>query len=378
MSSDRAGGEDFSFVTGPVRPGAHPVHVYNEGLVIFYYDASRLERVRAAAPTILEYFSEDVLRDGTLDELFRDGSLVVHLLAGDGGVDLEVVTGPDLSEAEKEGGPWLEPRSAWIALPSGRLRIDTYNSAPFGDGGDEPGGEVEVPPGDYLLTVHSKDWFAMEMADDDILERAAEAGIEVYDGERVDDVIVLTPLDDEAERPARGILFEDLYADEPEPWPSPTGEVLFEGKAGTYTDGTFEDEAALEEIGKGMAELGLEPLGDFVLDRFGGVRVRGWAGAGLPFHAIAHRSAFSALTVDLYTRFDDGTSLTTSTIAAPEHPERGVFRRSRAAGTVKELHETHLEGIEEHARAGRSPVEPETTLLGVIEAIDEFLARQQG
>ncbi|NIP60856.1 MAG: hypothetical protein GWM92_20580 [Gemmatimonadetes bacterium] len=378
MPRDDSNPEDFRFVTGPVREGSRPVHLYNEGLVIFYYDASRLERVQAVGPTILEYFNEDVLRDEKLDELFEDGSLVVHLLAGDGGADLEVVTGHDLTEEEKEGGRWLEPRSAWIALPSGRLRIETYNSAPFSDG-DEPGGEVRVPPGDYLLTVHSKDWTGMEMEDgDDVLERAEEAGIEVYDGERVDDVIVLTSLDEGEDRPSRGILFEDLYTAEPEPWPSPGGEVLFEGWAGTYHDGTFEDEAGLEGVGAGMAELGMEPLGDFVLDRFGGVQVRGWAGAGLPFHGIVHKSAFSGLTVDLYTRFDDGTSLTTSTIAAPEDPEHGIFRRSRAGGSVEELHETHMEALAEHAEAGRAPVEPGTTRLGVIEAIDEFLARQQG
>lgn len=366
----------FRFVTGPVREGCRQAHLYNEGVVIFYYDASHLEQVTTANPTILEYFNEEVLQDQKLDGLFHEGALVLHLLAEDGGADLEVVVGHDLTAEEKQGGQWLDAQSAWIALPSGRLRIDTYNTAPFSDGDDE-GAEIEVPPGEYRLTLHSKDWDGMDAAGDDRLEQASEAGIEVYDAGRVDDVVVLTPLSAGDARPARGILFEDLYTAAPEAPPSPSGAVLLDGEAGVFRTDTLDDDPKLEEIGVGMKGLGLAPLGDFTLDQFGGVRIRGWAGPSLQFVGIASQSPFGGRSVDLYTVFDDGASLTTSNVALPEDRERGIYRRFRRGGTVEELHEAHIEGLSDHAAAGRTPLQTVATLVALVRAIDEFVSRQQ-
>lgn len=68
-----------------------------------------------------------------------------------------------------------------------------------------------MPPGEYVLTLYRKDWEATdERVGWDLLEAASEAGIDVYDGERVDEVLVLTPAAEAAPLDATGdVLFRE-------------------------------------------------------------------------------------------------------------------------------------------------------------------------
>lgn len=54
MSNDETFPEEFRFVTGPVRPGAHPVHVHNEGLAVFSCGAFRPERSAEAGMEVYD------------------------------------------------------------------------------------------------------------------------------------------------------------------------------------------------------------------------------------------------------------------------------------------------------------------------------------
>jgi hypothetical protein len=188
----------FAIVTGPVRAGSTPVHIYNDGLAVFLFDVSNQGRIRDANPQAIWGIGPDTFADETTQALVRAGDWVLYGMLGDGGVDLEVVVGAPLSESELDGLAWHPPQRTLIRLPSGGLCVHSFNSLPMGDNDDEPedeGAVVAVPPGEYVLTLHRKDWEATdERLGRDILDEADEAGIDVYDGERIDEVLVLTPV----------------------------------------------------------------------------------------------------------------------------------------------------------------------------------------
>jgi hypothetical protein len=208
--------QDFRIVTGPIRPGATPVHIYNEGLVVFLYDEAHEARIRDTDPEVIWGAGADTFEDLTTQELLASGELLIYGQYGDGGVDVEVVIGLPLTEQELSCGEWYPPETGYLSLPSGRLCVHSYNTLPMGDNDDDPpdeGAVVEVPPGTYRVTLYRKNWDEMESAGMVTFDQAREAGIDVYGQGRVDEVIVLSP----AQRAADGttnILFR--YCLEPE------------------------------------------------------------------------------------------------------------------------------------------------------------------
>ncbi len=203
--------QDFRFVTGPIRKGAAPAHLYNEGLVVFLYDEANEQQIRDADPKIIWGADPAAFEEPATRELLAAGDLLFYGLDGDGGVDVEVVVGAPLTKEELAGGKWFGPQTGYLSLPSGRLCIHSYNTLPMGDNEEDPedkGGVVEVPAGTYRVTLYRKDWDGMEDAGMTIFEEAEEAGIDMHGKGRVDEVIVLTP----APKPAKGttnILFRD-------------------------------------------------------------------------------------------------------------------------------------------------------------------------
>lgn len=170
-----------------VRQGATRIEIENTGDVVFLYDAANADAIRAAAPG---WAAADAPYDAEAEvfgRLAREGLLVAYEPAGGDAVEVEVAVGPDLTAAERAGGTWLRPQAARLALPSGRLRIETFDSLGLtAEPPTEPGGVVEVPPGEYTLALHRVDQAAMG---------AAAAGWP-------DEVLVLTPGAPEGLEPA--------------------------------------------------------------------------------------------------------------------------------------------------------------------------------
>ena len=209
--------QDFRIVTGPIRKGAIPVHLYNEGLVVFLYDQAHEPRIRDADPQIIRGAGADAFDDPTTQTLLASGELLIYGLHGDGGVDLEVVVGPPLTEKELASGEWDPPETGYLSLPSGKLCVHSYNTLPMGDHDDNPpdeGAVVEVPAGTYRVTLYRKNWDEMENAGVVTFKQAQDAGVDVYGQGRVDEVIVLCPAQKRADG-TTNILFRDcLQADE--------------------------------------------------------------------------------------------------------------------------------------------------------------------
>lgn len=188
--------QDFRIVTGPIRQGAIPIHIYSEGPVVFLYDEAHEEQIRDTDPEIIWGSSPEAFEDPATRELLASGEMLIYGPDGDGGVDLEVVVGAPLLEKELSSGKWYAPETGYLSLPSGRLCVHSYNTLPMGDNDDDPpdeGAVVEVPAGIYRVTMYRKDWDAMEDAGMVSFDEAQETGVDVYGQGRVDEVIVLTP-----------------------------------------------------------------------------------------------------------------------------------------------------------------------------------------
>jgi hypothetical protein len=142
----------------PARKGTHLIEGSTDGLAVLLYDAGRLDELRRDG--IAAFVDATAGRDPDdadrkrLDDIARRGLVVEYELQGDGPVRVEVAVGPPLSAAEKKGGRWLKEQRALLSLPTGRLCLD------WGDVEEELGlapSHLEVPPGDYVLTLHRRD-----------------------------------------------------------------------------------------------------------------------------------------------------------------------------------------------------------------------------
>lgn len=148
-----------------IRKGSTAVNVYNDGLVVFLYDEANSEAIQKADPTLLEGFGEDDAKDPKLAGLASKGLLVAYELPQDDELSIEVSIGDPLTDEELKKGRWHTMRRAPIHLPSGKLCIEGYGNlrlSPDYDPDEEPGAVVDVPSGDYVLSLYHTDWDALE------------------------------------------------------------------------------------------------------------------------------------------------------------------------------------------------------------------------
>ncbi len=184
-----------------IRPGAQSVDVYNEGLLVYLLDEANLPVLEQSGADFQSGFAEDEADvDPQLKKLAKDGIYGAYELIQDDEVSVEIVVGPPLTKKELAVGRWHKPQKAFLRLPSGKLRVDTPNTLPIHDEPTDPPGVVNVPPGDYVLTLYRLHW-------DDLRNDGLICGGEDGEPQRLwhgpQEVIVLTPLAEA--KPVRGI-----------------------------------------------------------------------------------------------------------------------------------------------------------------------------
>jgi len=197
-----------------VRPDTHAVFLEDEGGIAYLYDitnrAAILERGGAdLARTALRDIAEGAAPDSAVSAIGKEGLFLVYDLGGDGGLAAEIAVGPALDRKELKANPgliWKKPQVAKLALPSGRLCVETANSCHIELDPEEAGPEesalVEVPPGNYLVRVYRVDQEQMDAGD-----------VEVYAGalnetwESLGELITLTPVAEEAKVPSKLVPF---------------------------------------------------------------------------------------------------------------------------------------------------------------------------
>jgi hypothetical protein len=138
--------------------------VYNDGHWCFVYDAENLDLIRELGgygAMIGEAVGVDV--ESRLERLADRGLAVAWELGGDDAVVVDVLVDKVLSSKQKQKAQWLEPQYAYLNVPSGRLRIETLNSLAFNpDGHEDPGCEINIPPGQYDMILHRVNWPLMD------------------------------------------------------------------------------------------------------------------------------------------------------------------------------------------------------------------------
>jgi len=144
----------------PIREGAFAAKVFNSGLEVWLYDEANIPKLReSGAMADLTDGSDAKLR-----AFIAEGLVVGYGLYQDDSLDVEVVVGPPLTEAELSRSAWLEPQTAFLRLPSGRLRVDSNDTTLIGaeEGGGDQGASISVPPGDYKVTLYRVDHEALD------------------------------------------------------------------------------------------------------------------------------------------------------------------------------------------------------------------------
>ncbi len=174
-----------------------------------------------------------------------------------------------------------------------------------------------------------------------------------------------------------------VMADLPQVPKLEANEVLLKAKQATYyhVDASGLPEGgiqALERRDQQMAELGLEPFGDLVASVAEGVVVRGYAGESGESYGVAMQAVDGQSFAEFYTRFADGSSLTTTNnYGAEMREEVGVFLRIYDEWEPERLIEKHRDGIARISGHRKTePVTQEPTILAMAEALEEFLERR--
>jgi hypothetical protein len=141
------------------RAGGRRVSVFNSGLEVWLYDEANRERIaNAGSPD--EGFGGMPPR---FERSTEQGLVVGYSLRQDDELDIEVHVGRSFTKKELGVGHWLEPQHALLKLPSGALCIESNDASRVGpERPGEKGAIVEVPPGDYRLTLLRVDHEALD------------------------------------------------------------------------------------------------------------------------------------------------------------------------------------------------------------------------
>jgi hypothetical protein len=130
--------------------------VSNSGLEVWLYDDANRAAIR-------KYANEGHGgAPGRYDELAQQGLVVGYSLQQDDELNVSVYVGAPFTEEELSAGRWLEPQTAFLRLPSGKLCIESNDASRIGpESPGEKGALTSVPPGNYKLTLYRVDHEAL-------------------------------------------------------------------------------------------------------------------------------------------------------------------------------------------------------------------------
>lgn len=134
----------------PFRPNAVPFALRNEASVLYAFDEANRKALKKSP---LGRHGPDTSARA-LAALARRKLFAEFLVTRGLAILGEVAVGPPPSAGEVAGRSPRPAQDATLLLPSGCLRLETANSfSPGPDPADEPGLFVDVPPGEYVLTL---------------------------------------------------------------------------------------------------------------------------------------------------------------------------------------------------------------------------------
>jgi hypothetical protein len=160
-------------------------------------------------------------------------------------------------------------------------------------------------------------------------------------------------------------------------------QILLRGQQSIYWRSDFTQLTELEQetrqkIDQAMSDLGFQHLGDLVAKKQRDIVLRAYASADGASYGILMAKRRMYLGYEFFSRFADGTTLTTTTNSGVDScPQAGIYHKTCPGLEVPDLFEKHRWGLGRF-RTHRStePVPLDGTLLGVARELDAAFARQ--
>jgi hypothetical protein len=134
----------------------------------------------------------------------------------------------------------------------------------------------------------------------------------------------------------------------------------------------------LEDFDERFRSLGLRPLGDLVFDFASEIAVRAYGAEGANVYGSLMWPRGGEPEVDLYTRFSDASSVTTTTTPYGQDLEGArIFFGSFPGDTVEVLWRRHRAAMDRRLATGCSALPAEPTVQAFAQAVEEFFERQR-
>lgn len=156
--------------------------------------------------------------------------------------------------------------------------------------------------------------------------------------------------------------------------------VVFAGVSGNFhkTDMSTHKAMTPEAVRKhddAMVMQRMIPIGDIVSERISDVVIRGYVHVTEPIYGAMNRNAFGFGSSDLFSRFSDGWSLTTSTMPGSDQPKKKIYRQG-GSDDLAELMRLHLAKLEQLSAKHGKPKAIRADLQGLAEAVDAYLVKE--
>lgn len=178
----------------------------------------------------------------------------------------------------------------------------------------------------------------------------------------------------------------DLFGVTTGDWPQ--GDVVHEAASGRVYVAVRSDLLGNDVVAttgpmlEAFERAGATRVGDLVCDASPTILIRGVADERARWFGVLVVPPYVEVVVEVYSRFADGSSLTTTTnpFAGLGGPGLGIYREPLPAGTPPdELVRAHERAVAEHELEKATSVElVRPDLVGLAAAFDEFLVRQAG
>jgi hypothetical protein len=162
-------------------------------------------------------------------------------------------------------------------------------------------------------------------------------------------------------------------------------DVLLRGRLGLYWRSDLArldelEQETRERIDGAFAGLGFQHVGDMVAKKQRDIVVRTFASADRLSLGVVMAKRTIYLGVEFFSRFEDGSNLTTTTNAATSsRPQLKVYIRAHPGLEPPTLYDKHRWGIDRfRTHKATQPVPLEASLVGVAREYDAALARREG
>ncbi len=138
------------------------------------------------------------------------------------------------------------------------------------------------------------------------------------------------------------------------------------------------DRKRLKEFDDGFRSAGLQPLGDIVFEFAPEVAVRAYGAVGAAAYGMLMWPRMGEPQVDLFTRFSDGSSVTTTSTPGVQDVEAAkIFRGSFPGEPVDALWPRHQAAIGRRLSTGYRALPAEATVRAFAQAVEGFFERQR-